>query len=76
MNEHCPCISLVDPPVVVRDLDDHAVRKLKHRGRQTPRLHLALACGMTTRQFKKLTIEQQRAVWQAIGMLSRRGPRF
>ena len=60
MNEHCPCISLVDPPVVVRDLDDAAVRTLKHHGRQTPKLRLALACGMTTPQFKKLTPQQQR----------------
>jgi hypothetical protein len=58
MNEHCPCIPLVDPPIVVRDLDDAAVRTLKHHGRQTPKLHLALACGMTTPQFKKLTPQQ------------------
>ena len=72
MNEFCACIPLVDPPVVVRDLDDHAIRTLKHRGRQTPKLHLALACGMTTRQFKKLTPKQQAAVWRAISALGER----
>ena len=66
MNEHCACIPLVDPPVVVRDLDDAACWKLKKYGRRTPGLRLALAVGMSVKRFDRFTPAQRQTVWRAI----------